>query len=185
VDYRKLAEEFGGRAEPQPQTETPAVDYRALAEQYGGVQEEEEKEKEQRPAQPVAPEASSFLSRLAEAAKPEFEITREVLDVPLKASRGAVTGFRMVADAFGAGSGVSEAIKTSEDFLGGLMSAQSRNDSETIGRLMKEAEDAGALDAVKLALQAFATALKVLALSKVTFTMLSKRRCLKQVILQH
>jgi hypothetical protein len=158
VDYRKLAEEFGGRAEPQPQTETPAVDYRALAEQYGGVQEEEEKEKEQRPAQPVAPEASSFLSRLAEAAKPEFEITREVLDVPLKASRGAVTGFRMVADAFGAGSGVSEAIKTSEDFLGGLMSAQSRNDSETIGRLMKEAEDAGALDAVKLALQAFATA---------------------------
>jgi hypothetical protein len=158
VDYRKLAEEFGGRAEPQPQTETPAVDYRALAEQYGGVQEEEEKEKEQRPAQPVAPEASSFLSRLAEAAKPEFEITREVLDVPLKVSRGAVTGFRMVADAFGAGSGVSEAVKTSEDFLGGLMSAQSRNDSETIGRLMKEAEDAGALDAVKLALQAFATA---------------------------
>jgi hypothetical protein len=158
VDYRKLAEELGGRAEPQPQTETPAVDYRALAEQYGGVQEEEEKEKEQRPAQPVAPEASSFLSRLAEAAKPEFEITREVLDVPLKASRGAVTGFRMVADAFGAGSGVSEAIKTSEDFLGGLMSAQSRNDSETIGRLMKQAEDAGALDAVKLALQAFATA---------------------------
>jgi hypothetical protein len=43
VDYRKLAEELGGRAEPQPQTETPAVDYRALAEQYGGVQEEEEK----------------------------------------------------------------------------------------------------------------------------------------------
>jgi hypothetical protein len=42
VDYRKLAEELGGRAEPQPQTETPAVDYRALAEQYGGVQEEEE-----------------------------------------------------------------------------------------------------------------------------------------------
>jgi hypothetical protein len=44
VDYRKLAEEFGGRAEPQPQTETPAVDYRALAEQYGGVQEEEEEQ---------------------------------------------------------------------------------------------------------------------------------------------
>jgi hypothetical protein len=43
VDYRKLAEELGGRAEPQPQTETPAVDYRALAEQYGGVQEEEER----------------------------------------------------------------------------------------------------------------------------------------------
>ena len=48
MDYRKLAEEFGGRAEPQPETATPAVDYRALAEQYGGVQEEEEK------AQPLA-----------------------------------------------------------------------------------------------------------------------------------
>jgi hypothetical protein len=44
VDYRKLAEELGGRAEPQPQTETPAVDYRALAEQYGGVQEEEKEQ---------------------------------------------------------------------------------------------------------------------------------------------
>ena len=48
MDYRKLAEEFGGRAEPQLETGTPAVDYRALAEQYGGVQEEEEK------AQPLA-----------------------------------------------------------------------------------------------------------------------------------
>jgi hypothetical protein len=38
VDYKKLAEELGGRAEPQSGTETPAVDYRALAEQYGGVQ---------------------------------------------------------------------------------------------------------------------------------------------------
>jgi hypothetical protein len=51
VDYRKLAEELGGRAEPQPQTAVPAVDYRALAEQYGGVQEEEEA---QSLAQPVA-----------------------------------------------------------------------------------------------------------------------------------
>jgi hypothetical protein len=42
VDYKKLAEELGGRAEPQSETETPAVDYRALAEQYGGVQEEEQ-----------------------------------------------------------------------------------------------------------------------------------------------
>jgi hypothetical protein len=44
VDYRKLAEELGGRAEPQPQTAVPAVDYRALAEQYGGVQEEEKEQ---------------------------------------------------------------------------------------------------------------------------------------------
>jgi hypothetical protein len=42
VDYKKLAEELGGRAEPQSETETPAIDYKALAEQYGGVQKEEE-----------------------------------------------------------------------------------------------------------------------------------------------
>jgi hypothetical protein len=42
VDYKKLAEELGGRAEPQSGTETPAIDYKALAEQYGGVQKEEE-----------------------------------------------------------------------------------------------------------------------------------------------
>jgi hypothetical protein len=53
VDYKKLAEELGGRAEPQPQTETPAVDYRALAEQYGGVQEEEQP-LAATPGQPVA-----------------------------------------------------------------------------------------------------------------------------------
>lgn len=115
----------------------------------------------QPPAQPLAlekpAEPPSFLSRLAEAAKPE-PFVHQILDVPLKVSKGAVTGFRIVADAFGAGSGASEAIKSSEDFLGGLMSAQSRNDSAEIGRLMKQAEDAGALDAVKLALQAFATA---------------------------
>ena len=42
MDYKKLAEELGGRAEPQSETETPAIDYKALAEQYGGVQKEEE-----------------------------------------------------------------------------------------------------------------------------------------------
>jgi hypothetical protein len=50
VDYKKLAEELGGRAEPQSGTETPAIDYKALAEQYGGVQKEEE----QPLAEPVA-----------------------------------------------------------------------------------------------------------------------------------
>jgi hypothetical protein len=47
VDYRKLAEEFGGRAESQPQ-EAPSIDYGALAEQFGGAAEEVE------PTAPVA-----------------------------------------------------------------------------------------------------------------------------------
>jgi hypothetical protein len=53
VDYRKLAEELGGSAEPQPETTTPGVDYRALAEQYGGTIEETQPPA-QPPAQPVA-----------------------------------------------------------------------------------------------------------------------------------
>jgi hypothetical protein len=54
VDYKKLAEELGGRAEPQSGTETPAIDYKALAEQYGGVQKEEEQPLAATPGQPVA-----------------------------------------------------------------------------------------------------------------------------------
>jgi hypothetical protein len=57
VDYKKLAEELGGRAEPQSETETPAIDYKALAEQYGGVQEEEQP-LAATPEQPVAEPAS-------------------------------------------------------------------------------------------------------------------------------
>jgi hypothetical protein len=52
VDYKKLAEELGGRAEPQSGTETPAIDYKALAEQYGGVQKEEEQPLAATPGQP-------------------------------------------------------------------------------------------------------------------------------------
>jgi hypothetical protein len=54
VDYKKLAEELGGRAEPQSETETPAIDYKALAEQYGGVQKEEEQPLAATPEQPGA-----------------------------------------------------------------------------------------------------------------------------------
>jgi hypothetical protein len=55
VDYKKLAEELGGRAEPQSGTETPAIDYKALAEQYGGVQKEEEQPLAATPEQPGKP----------------------------------------------------------------------------------------------------------------------------------
>jgi hypothetical protein len=54
VDYKKLAEELGGRTEPQSGTETPAIDYKALAEQYGGVQKEEEQPLAATPEQPLA-----------------------------------------------------------------------------------------------------------------------------------
>jgi hypothetical protein len=63
VDYKKLAEELGGRAEPQSETETPAIDYKALAEQYGGVQKEEEQPLAATPEQPLAePVAQQLLT---------------------------------------------------------------------------------------------------------------------------
>ena len=83
---------------------------------------------------------------------------RQVADVPLSVGRGALTGVRLVADAFGAGSGVSETIKGAEGYLAGLMSAQAKNDEKEVARIMKDAEDKGMGEQVKAAFQAFATA---------------------------
>jgi hypothetical protein len=92
------------------------------------------------------------------AKKEESGFLRQVADVPLSVGRGALTGVRLVADAFGAGSGVSETIKGAEGYLAGLMSAQAKNDEQEIARIMKDAEDKGVGEQVKAAFQAFATA---------------------------
>jgi hypothetical protein len=96
-------------------------------------------------ATPVEPEADSGFFRQA-------------LDVPVGIAKGAVQGVRMVADAFGAGSSASNAIRGVEDYIGGLMSAQSKQDSQEISRIMQEAEDKGVGDQLKAALRAFMTA---------------------------
>jgi hypothetical protein len=83
---------------------------------------------------------------------------RQVADVPLSVGRGAVTGVRMIADAFGAGSGASEALKGAEGYLAGLMSAQSKNDEKEVARILKDAEDKGMLDQVKAGFKAFSVA---------------------------
>ena len=90
--------------------------------------------------------------------KEESGFLRQVADVPLSVGRGAVTGVRLIADAFGAGSGVSETIKGAEGYLASLMSAQAKNDEREIARIMKDAEDKGMGEQVKAAFQAFATA---------------------------
>ena len=71
--------------------------------------------------------------------KPESEsVFRQVADVPLSIAKGATQGVRMIADAFGAGSETSKTIKGAEDYIAGLMSAQSKNDSKEVARIMKE-----------------------------------------------
>lgn len=83
---------------------------------------------------------------------------RQVADIPVNVAKGAVTGIRMIADAFGAGSSASKALRGAEDYIADLLSAQAKNDQAEIARIMKKAEDAGALEQVKAGFQAFSVA---------------------------
>lgn len=85
-------------------------------------------------------------------------IFRQVADVPLGVAKGAVQGVRMIADAFGAGSSTSNNIRSAENYLADLMSAQAKNDQQAIARIMKDAEDKGVLDQVRAGLKAFTIA---------------------------
>jgi rRNA maturation endonuclease Nob1 len=96
---------------------------------------------------------------LLDTPKPEQSgFLRQAADLPVGLARGAVQGVRMIADAFGAGSGVSESIKGAEKYIGSLMSAQAKNDEQEIARIMKDAEDKGAGEQVRAALKAFSVA---------------------------
>jgi hypothetical protein len=85
-------------------------------------------------------------------------LVREFVDVPLKIAGGAITGVRMVADAFGAGSDLSKTLSGAEDYVAALYSAQSREDSAEVTRIMKDAEDKGVADQVLSAVKAFSVA---------------------------
>jgi hypothetical protein len=90
--------------------------------------------------------------------KEMFPLLRQAADVPLKVGSGVVTGVRMVADAFGADSGVGQNLRGVEDYIASLYSAQSKKDSKEIARIMKEAEDKGVLDQVVAGAKAFSVA---------------------------
>ena len=87
-----------------------------------------------------------------------FPLLRQVADVPLKVGAGVVTGVRMIADAFGADTGVGKTLRGVEDYIADLYSAQSKKDSKEIARIMKDAEDKGALDQVIAGVKAFSVA---------------------------
>jgi len=110
---------------------------------------------------PMSPE-EWLAAQKSRAGRPPVEeeesIFRQVADVPLSIAKGATQGVRMIADAFGAGSETSKTIRGAEDYIAGLMSAQSKNDSKEVARIMKEAEDKGVLENVKAGLKAFTVA---------------------------
>lgn len=105
----------------------------------------------------MATEGSLGQTDLARQAEEESPF-RAIADVPVSIAQGAVQGVRFIADAFGADSDVSKSLRGAEDYLGSLMSAGARQDKEEIARIMKEAEDKGALDQVKAGLEAFTVA---------------------------
>jgi len=105
--------------------------------------------------------ATPFIDARTKTAEPtpeEQSVFRQVADVPLQLQKGLVTGVRLISDAFGADSTTSKNLRSVEDYLAGLMSAQSKQDSREQARIMKEAEDKGILDQVVAGVKALAVA---------------------------
>jgi hypothetical protein len=78
-----------------------------------------------------------------EEEKEDESFLRSIADVPLSLGRGAVQGVRFLADTFGADNPVSNALRSTEGYIGDLMSAGAKRDAKEISRIMKEAEDKG------------------------------------------
>ena len=103
---------------------------------------------------------SAILGSLNAEEKPQEKSSalRQAADIPVGVARGAVQGVRMIADAFGADNPVSKNLRGVEDYIGGLLSAQAKNDQQEVARIMKEAEDKGVLENVKAGFEAFMVA---------------------------
>ena len=85
-------------------------------------------------------------------------IFREIADIPIKTGQGAVMGVRMIADAMGADNELSQSLRGVEDYLGALVSAQSKEDSAEVSRIMEEAKNKGVWEQLKAGAEAFAVA---------------------------
>jgi hypothetical protein len=91
-------------------------------------------------------QSAQFIDARTKTPEPtpeEQSVFRQFADVPLQLQKGVVTGVRLISDAFGANSSVSKNLRSVEDHLASLMSAQSKQDSREMARIMKDAEDKG------------------------------------------
>ena len=108
---------------------------------------------------PASAPAQFIDARTKKEETPEDQSAfRPLLDVPLQAIKGGVTGVRLIADAFGANNATSQNLRKNEELIAGLMSAQSKQDSREIARIMKEAEDKGIVDQVVAGVKALSVA---------------------------
>ena len=107
----------------------------------------------------VAKQETLTRNQSSTAPTPEDQnMFRQVADVPVGVARGAVSGVRMIADAFGADNPLSQTLRGGEEYLGSLLSAQAKNDQQEIARIMADAEDKGVTDQVLAAFKAFSVA---------------------------
>jgi len=97
---------------------------------------------------------------LAEQNKPapKESAFRQVADIPLQVAKGAIGGIGSLAEAFGANNPVARGLNTAEDYVSSYLSAQSRKDTDEMGRIMEEAKGKGVGDQLLAAGKAFAVA---------------------------
>jgi hypothetical protein len=105
----------------------------------------------------------AFLASMREASASEAPTEsrgklRWAADSALSLGRGAVSGVRMLSDVAGADNAVSGALRSVDDYLGELQSAQAQGDQQRISQIMKDAENKGVLDQVIAAGKAFGVA---------------------------
>ena len=85
-------------------------------------------------------------------------VLRQAADIPIKVAEGAIGSVKSFADLFGADNAVSKNLAGYEKWVGGLVSAESKQDSKEIARILKDAEDKGVYDKVIAGINAFAKA---------------------------
>jgi hypothetical protein len=79
-------------------------------------------------------------------------------DIGIQFMKGLGTGTRMISDVFGANNPVSKSIAGYEDYFDNLLSAESKQDSQEISRILKDAEGKGILPQIMAGLEAFTVA---------------------------
>ena len=85
-------------------------------------------------------------------------VLRQAADIPIKVAEGAIGSVKNFTDLLGADNAVSKELAGYEEWVGGLVSAESKQDSEEIARILKDAEDKGVYDKVIAGLEAFSKA---------------------------
>ncbi len=81
-----------------------------------------------------------------------------VVDVPLQVASGVAGGVEMISNFFGADNKLSSAMRDTQGYLSGLLSASAKQDQKEIARILEDAKDKGVLDQVKAGLKAFTVA---------------------------